>query len=104
VIRRVTAGVEVDWDRVAWLSERCLPLLDPGAGDGTIWAWETHAERPAGIRFGLAGGLTPGNVAEAVRVVRPAMVDVSSGVESVLGRKDHAKIRDFVDAVKSSHR
>jgi len=100
VIRRVKVGPKVNWDRAAHLAERCLPMFDPGAGDGASWAWETLAERPAGIRFGLAGGLTPGNVAEAIRVVRPAMVDVSSGVESESGIKDHAKIRAFVDAVR----
>ncbi len=100
VIRRVKVGPKVNWDRPVYLAERCLPLFDPGAGDGVSWAWETLAERPAGIRFGLAGGLTPGNVTEAIRVVRPAMVDVSSGVESEPGIKDHAKIRAFVDAVR----
>ena len=104
VIRRVKVGPKVNWDRAAHLAERCLPMFDPGAGDGASWAWETLAERPAGIRFGLAGGLTPGNVAEAIRVVRPAMVDVSSGVESEPGIKDHAKIRAFVNAVRSSER
>ena len=102
VFRRVKIGTEVDWNRVAHLAERCLPLFDPGAGDGTSWAWGALTERPAGIRFGLAGGLTPGNVADAVRTVRPHLVDVSSGVESELGIKDHAKIRAFVDAVRSS--
>jgi len=104
VIRRVTVGAEVDWDRVRWLCERCLPLFDPGAGDGTAWAWETLAERPSGIRFGLAGGLTPGNVADAVRTVRPHLVDVSSGVESEPGIKDHAKIRNFVANVRTFER
>jgi len=104
VIRRVKVGLEVDWDRVARLAERCLPLFDPGAGDGASWAWEALTERPAGIRFGLAGGLTPGNVADAVRTVRPHLVDVSSGVESELGIKDPAKVRALVDAVRSSER
>ena len=104
VIRRVKVGPKVDWGRVVHLAKRCLPLFDPGAGDGRAWAWETLAERPAGIRFGLAGGLTPGNVADAVRTVRPHLVDVSSGVESELGIKDHAKIRDFVAKVRTFER
>ncbi len=104
VIRRVKVGREIDWDRVARLSERCLPLFDPGAGDGIACAWEVLRERPPGVRFGLAGGLTPGNVEDAVRTVRPHLVDVSSGVESAPGTKDHAKIREFIDAVRWSER
>ena len=104
VIRRVKIGTEIDWDRVARLSEHCLPLFDPGAGDGVAWAWEVLRERPPGVRFGLAGGLTPSNVEDAVRTVRPHLIDVSSGVEAAPGIKDHAKIRDFIDAVRSSAR
>lgn len=98
VIRRVPVGSEIDWDRVAHLADRCLPLFDPGAGDGVAWAWEALEASPTGIRFGLAGGLTPDNVADAVRTVRPYLVDVSSGVEAAPAIKDHAKINDFIAA------
>jgi phosphoribosylanthranilate isomerase len=104
VIRRVPIGSEIDWKHVVQLAKRCLPLFDPGAGDGVAWAWEVLEERPPGVRFGLAGGLTPQNVADAICTARPYLVDVSSGVESAPGVKNHSKVREFISIVRTLER
>jgi len=62
--------------------------------------WSLAAEAARTVPVVLAGGLTPANVAEAVQKVKPYGVDVSSGVESRPGRKDHEKIRAFIKAAK----
>lgn len=79
-------------------------LLDAACGHGGAGAacdW-TAARKAvdAGLRVILAGGLTPDNVAEAVRAVRPYAVDTSGGVESAPGKKDHDKIRRFIANAK----
>lgn len=56
------------------------------------------------VRIGVAGGLTPMNVGEAVRILDPDIVDVSSGVESAPGVKEHQRMRDFVEAARSGPR
>ena len=85
----------------------CL-LLDahaPGTYGGTgrviDWSLAARVARAAKRPVVLSGGLHPGNVASAVAQVRPAAVDVASGVESAPGRKDAAKMRDFVAAVRT---
>lgn len=71
-------------------------------GSGKKANWELAARAAAKHeRLFLAGGLTPGNVAEAIRQVRPFAVDVASGVESSPGVKDMALVEAFVDAVRS---
>jgi phosphoribosylanthranilate isomerase len=54
----------------------------------------------AGNRIILAGGLTPENVGAAIRSVQPYAVDVASGVESKPGKKDHARMKEFIDEVR----
>jgi len=51
-------------------------------------------------RIILAGGLDPGNVADAIRQVRPHAVDVSGGIEAAKGVKDHTKMADFMQGVR----
>lgn len=65
-------------------------------GTGKTAPWHLLADFRPGVPVILAGGLTPDNVAEAVRLVRPYAVDVASGVESAPGRKDAEKVRRFV--------
>ena len=71
-------------------------------GTGHLAPWELIADFLFGVPLLLAGGLTPDNVAEAIRVVQPWGVDVASGVESAPGRKDPGKVRAFVQAVRAA--
>ena len=72
-----------------------------GTGEKFNWARADEA-RKFGKPIFLAGGLTPENVADAVRQVRPFAVDVSSGVETAPGKKDEAKVRAFIAAVQTA--
>ena len=71
-----------------------------GSGETFNWELAIKAKQRFGLPIILAGGLTAENVGEAVRTVRPYAVDVSSGVEAGPGRKDHAKIKAFIEAVR----
>jgi len=74
-----------------------------GYGSADAYGWELAREtHQFGKRLHLAGGLTPGNVAQAVARVRPYAVDVTVGVESEPGVKDPAKMRAFVRAAREA--
>lgn len=73
-----------------------------GTGEKFNWDLAVEAQKFGKPVF-LAGGLTPENVADAIRQVRPFGVDVSSGVESAPGRKDHAQVKAFIAAARSVH-
>jgi phosphoribosylanthranilate isomerase len=76
----------------------------PGASGGTgkVFDWQLVTDLVAERQLILAGGLTPANVAGAVRVLKPFGVDVASGVESAPGQKDPARLRAFVEAVRGA--
>jgi len=69
-------------------------------GTGKKADWDLAKEAAKSFSFFLAGGLTPDNVQEAIKKVRPYGVDVSSGVESTQRKKDPAKVQAFIQAVK----
>lgn len=71
-------------------------------GTGHTADWDLAARVAADHNLLLAGGLTPDNVAEAIAAVHPWGVDVSSGVEARKGKKDHDKVRKFVEVVSAT--
>jgi phosphoribosylanthranilate isomerase len=82
------------------------PLLDTwasetaGGGTGQTWDWGKASRLARRYPILVSGGLTPGNVGDAVERLRPWGVDVCSGVEAEPGRKDAEKLRAFVEAVR----
>ena len=73
-------------------------------GTGTTFDWHLAVVAKTLGRVVLAGGLTPENVAEAVKLVQPYGVDVAGGVEREKGLKDHAKLKKFITAVRRASR
>jgi len=96
-------GADVaEWER-RFASAAALLLDAHGAaepgGQGRTFDWSAvRAQRP----YVLAGGLSPANVGEAVKALRPYAVDVSTGIESAPGVKDEDRMRRFIEAVRQA--
>ncbi|OGI50807.1 MAG: N-(5'-phosphoribosyl)anthranilate isomerase [Candidatus Muproteobacteria bacterium RIFCSPHIGHO2_01_60_12] len=106
-IKAIHMKPDVDLHEMARLYGDATGLLldtyvaDTAGGSGQVFDWN-RVPHDLGKPLVLAGGLTPENVGEAVRRVRPCAVDVSSGVEQSKGVKDAGKIAAFIEAVRGS--
>ncbi len=104
---RVRPGFEAPAHRDWTVDFHLFDSYSPGewGGTGRTFDWKTLATDNDLFAFNtvfLAGGLTPENVAEAVRIVRPYAVDVAGGVESTPGRKDPKRVEDFIRNAKNA--
>ena len=109
VIKALRLGQGTDAPDFAKYRAASAFLLDSAVsgqygGTGTTGNWHAARSASKSQRILLAGGLTPENVGEAVRIVRPYAVDVASGVEARPGKKDPAKLRAFFEEVERASR
>jgi len=91
-------SLPADYPCDAYLLE--ADIAGRAGGAGVSFDWKRISGGFAGRRIILAGGLTPENVEEAIRIVRPYAVDVSSGIETAPGVKDRGKMTAFLEAVR----
>ena len=97
------------WDELADVTDALLldtSVSGASGGTGRAFDWSLIATKmrsaTADIRIALAGGLNPANVAKAIALMQPAIVDVSSGVEVAPGLKDHSLMDAFARSVRSA--
>ncbi|ACL67516.1 Phosphoribosylanthranilate isomerase [Anaeromyxobacter dehalogenans 2CP-1] len=106
VVKAIRVGGPEALDQLARYPAAAGFLLDsasPGyGGSGVAFDWALAARAAERTAVVLAGGLTPANVADAIRAVRPWAVDVASGVESAPGVKDRQLMARFVRAAKET--
>jgi phosphoribosylanthranilate isomerase len=110
--RRVVKGIRIkSLDSLAplgryapYVSAFLLDAYTPDklGGTGMIFNWDIAVEAKQFGRIILAGGLTPDNVSKAVKYVKPYGVDISSGVELAKGKKDHEKMKLFIERAKGA--
>jgi phosphoribosylanthranilate isomerase len=103
LIRAIRAGARDEVRRALAMATGYRVLLDSPRGGGSGTAFDaTLVEGMDLAEAVVAGGLTPGNVSERIRLLRPWGVDVSSGVEAGPGIKDPLRVREFVSNAKST--
>ncbi|WP_405583453.1 phosphoribosylanthranilate isomerase [Streptomyces sp. NBC_01190] len=102
VLVRATSAASAGAGPTGGHGEDLLILDAPKPGSGESWDWSALGTSAPGGHWMLAGGLAPHNVADAIAAARPWGVDVSSGVESRRGVKDHGLIADFVARAKAA--
>ena len=101
VIKCVVAG-STDARRADQYATDLIHVETDAPGTGTLFDWSLLGEVPEGPRIILAGGLSPDNVAEAVRIAKPWGVDAVSGVERSPGRKDPLKLKAFIERARAA--
>lgn len=106
-VKAIRVQGEYDLEALRTYPQARAFLLDTYAADrpggtGRTFPWEIAAKAVRQARVILSGGLTPDNVALAVTQVRPYAVDVCSGVEACPGRKDHQKVREFIEQARKA--
>ncbi len=107
VIKAIRVKDNLDVDKVAQYPVQAI-LFDTYSdaeygGTGKSFNWEILQNISNLSNIILSGGLSPENVAQAISTVKPYAVDVSSGVEESPGKKDHMKLKKFIEAVKNGN-
>jgi len=101
VFKAVTAGSDAFHSADEFKADAILVDSEsPGAGE--VFDWQMAENAPPGVPLILAGGLTPENVAQGIRKIKPWGVDVSTGVERSPGLKDPILVRSFVQTAKET--
>lgn len=107
IIKALSISSKKDLEKAKEYESICDWLLfdaqgEESGGNGKTFDWGILKNYKSNLPWMLAGGLTPQNVAHAIKILSPDAVDVSSGVESVKGIKDASKIRSFLESIKKA--
>ena len=107
LIKAIRIKAKIDRDEVELYPVQAI-LFDTHSegnygGTGKSFNWDILRNLDVSKNIILSGGLTPENVSQALEVVKPYGVDVSTGVEDSPGKKNHMKLREFIEAVKNGY-